>query len=167
MEQRFRWQGKEYAVKLERASETLRAAVDGREHEVRHIAARPGTLILELQGKLHRIAFARDSDSLLLTQGGAVYRLECVDPLHALRVLPHHEHGLEAPMPGLVRLVAVEVGDAVQSGQTLVVVEAMKMEIRVTAPEASRVVKISCRVGDQVERGQVLVELDSTGDSKQ
>ena len=70
-------------------------------------------------------------------------------------------------MPGLVRLVAVEAGASVQRGQTLVVLEAMKMEIRITAPEPSRVVKISCRVGDQVERGQVLVELDSIGDSKQ
>jgi 3-methylcrotonyl-CoA carboxylase alpha subunit len=167
IEQRFRWQGKEYTVKLEHATESLRAEVDGRAHELRRIAAPEGTLILELQGKLHRIAFARDSDSLLLTQGGAAYRLERVDPLRAPRVLQHHEHGLEAPMPGLVRLVAVEAGASVQRGQTLVVVEAMKMEIRITAPGPSRIVKISCRVGDQVERGQVLVELDSIGDSKQ
>jgi len=135
--------------------------VDGREHELRRIPAQEGTLVLELQGKLHPIAYARDSDCLLLAHGGMAYRLESVDPLLALRVLHHHEHGLEAPMPGLVRLVAVEVGDAVQRGQTLVVVEAMKMEIRITAPEPSRVVKIHCLVGDQVERGQVLVDLDS------
>ncbi|MCI0567132.1 MAG: hypothetical protein L0Z52_02940 [Acidobacteria bacterium] len=167
MEHRFRWQGKAYCVSLVRAPESMRAQVDGREHRLRRIPAQEGSLILEIDGKLHRIPFARDSDCLHLAQGGVAYRLKSVDPLRATRTLHHHEHGLEAPMPGQVRLVAVEVGEAVQRGQTLLVVEAMKMEIRITAPEPSRVVKIHCLAGDQVERGQVLVELDSIGDNNQ
>ncbi len=167
MEHRFRYQGKDYRVSLERAPESTSAQVDGREHRLRRFPTREGTLILEIDGQLHRISFARDSGCLLLAQGGVAYRLESVDPLSALRISHHHEHGLEAPMPGQVRLVAVKVGETVQRGQTLVVVEAMKMEIRITAPEPSRVVKIHHRAGDQVERGQVLVELDSTGGSDQ
>jgi 3-methylcrotonyl-CoA carboxylase alpha subunit len=161
MEYRFRWLGKEYAVILEPGPESIRASVDGREQRLRPLPAPEGTLILEIEGKRHRIPFAHDKDSLHLARGGVSYRLERVDPMRSLRVLHHHEHGLEAPMPGLVRLVAVEMGAVVQRGQTLVVVEAMKMEIRITAPEPSRVVKIHCRLGEQVERGQVLVELDS------
>ncbi|PYQ14688.1 MAG: hypothetical protein DMH00_01155 [Acidobacteria bacterium] len=66
-------------------------------------------------------------------------------------------------MPGLVRRVAVVAGETVRRGQTLVVLEAMKMEIRITAPEQARVIKLHCGAGDQVDRGQVLVDLDATG----
>jgi acetyl/propionyl-CoA carboxylase alpha subunit len=161
MEHRFRCQGVEFTVSLGDAPESLHARVDGRDHRARFISTQEGILILEIDGQQQRICFARDGDDWLLAQHGIAYRLEKVDPLRTLRVLQHHEHGLEAPMPGLVRLVAVELGEVVQRGQTLVVVEAMKMEIRITAPEPSRVVKIHCRLGEQVERGQILVDLES------
>jgi len=54
------------------------------------------------------------------------------------------------------------VGDAVALGQTLVILEAMKMEIRVPAPHAGRVAAISVREGQVVDRGQALVELAHT-----
>ena len=66
MEHRFRWQGKDYCVSLVRAPESMRAQVDGREHRLRRIPSQQGILILEIDGKLHRIPFARDSDRLHL-----------------------------------------------------------------------------------------------------
>ena len=68
--------------------------------------------------------------------------------------------GLTAPMPGQVRSVEVEPGQAVKKGQTLVVVEAMKMEMRVPAPRDGTVKRLLVKPGDTVERGQVLVELE-------
>jgi propionyl-CoA carboxylase alpha chain len=68
--------------------------------------------------------------------------------------------GQLAPMPGAIRVVAVEVGDQVSAGQTLVIMEAMKMEHTVTAPEAAVVSEVRCRVGDQVDNGEVLVVLE-------
>ncbi|MEM7340759.1 MAG: biotin carboxylase N-terminal domain-containing protein [Actinomycetota bacterium] len=69
--------------------------------------------------------------------------------------------GQLAPMPGAVRVVGVTVGDVVEPGQTLVVIEAMKMEHTVTAPEAATVTDVRCAVGDQVDNGAVLVVLDA------
>ena len=66
---------------------------------------------------------------------------------------------LTAQMPGLVVDVLVNVDDDVQSGQTLVILEAMKMEIRVNAPSEGRIKRIMVNQGDIVERGQLLVEL--------
>ena len=68
--------------------------------------------------------------------------------------------GQVAPMPGAVRVVAVEVGSEVAAGQTLVVMEAMKMEHTIAAPAAGVVTEVRCAVGDQVDNGQVLVVLD-------
>ncbi len=69
--------------------------------------------------------------------------------------------GLVAPMPGKVVSVHVEPGDDVESGQLLMIVEAMKMEHRVTAPHAGAVVDVRARSGDQVSGGDLLVVLDS------
>jgi len=67
--------------------------------------------------------------------------------------------GLSSPMPGSVLSVAVAPGDVVVEGQLLVVVEAMKMEHRVTAPHGGRVSDVRVAVGDQV-RGELLVVLE-------
>ncbi len=65
-----------------------------------------------------------------------------------------------APMPGLVVRVNVEVGDHVQAGQGLVVMEAMKMENELRATSAGRVKSIAATPGTAVEKGTILVELE-------
>jgi biotin carboxyl carrier protein len=73
-----------------------------------------------------------------------------------------HEHAsdLGAPMPGVVRSVNVAEGEAVKKGQTLLTVEAMKMEIRIQAPRDGIVGKLFIKPGQTVEREQVLIEID-------
>jgi acetyl-CoA carboxylase biotin carboxylase subunit len=66
---------------------------------------------------------------------------------------------LEAAMPGLVRSVLVREGDSVEKGQALVLLEAMKMEIRVAAPHAGKVIEVLVAAGETVDRGQRLIEL--------
>ena len=73
----------------------------------------------------------------------------------------HHAAGeLTAPMPGQVRVVNVSEGDTVTKGQTLLVLEAMKMEIRVQAPFDGVVQSLTVKVGQTVEREQILVKMD-------
>lgn len=66
---------------------------------------------------------------------------------------------LEAAMPAQVRAVLVKEGDSVDMGQTLALLEAMKMEIRVSAPHAGKVAKVLIVEGQVVERGQQLFDL--------
>lgn len=68
---------------------------------------------------------------------------------------------LAAPMPGLIRGVNIRAGDAIAQGQTLLVMEAMKMEIRIQAPRAGRVKTVFVEPGQTVEREQVLIELEA------
>lgn len=67
---------------------------------------------------------------------------------------------LTAAMDGQVVAVMTRQGDRVEGGATLVVLEAMKMEMRVVAPFPGRVRTVSCAPGDVVERGRVLVDLE-------
>lgn len=71
-----------------------------------------------------------------------------------------HASELAAPMPGLVRSVNVEQGASVSKGQTLLVLEAMKMEIRIHAPREGVIQKLWVRQGQTVEREQVLIEIE-------
>ncbi len=68
---------------------------------------------------------------------------------------------LAAPMPGKVVKVAVAAGESVAKGQDLVVLEAMKMEIKISAPAEGRVRAVNVAAGDPCEAGQVLVEMES------
>lgn len=70
---------------------------------------------------------------------------------------------IRAPMPGLVTAVPAEAGRAVARGDTLVVIEAMKMALPVKAPRAGRVSAVRCAPGDRVDPDTPLVELDTGG----
>jgi 3-methylcrotonyl-CoA carboxylase alpha subunit len=74
----------------------------------------------------------------------------------------HHAHGdgeLRAPMPGSVLLVPVAVGDAVEAGQTVVVLESMKMELALTAPVDGTVTELTVAVGDKVGRDETVARV--------
>ncbi len=64
---------------------------------------------------------------------------------------------VKAPMPGLVRAINANVGDAVAAKQGIVILEAMKMENELRVPRAGTVKEIRVKPGDKVEQGQVLV----------
>ena len=66
-----------------------------------------------------------------------------------------------APMPATVSAILVERGAAVEAGDTLVRLEAMKMELAIRAPAAGRVAAVGCRVGDLVQPGRPLVTLEA------
>ncbi|MCB9871310.1 MAG: acetyl-CoA carboxylase biotin carboxyl carrier protein subunit [Planctomycetes bacterium] len=67
---------------------------------------------------------------------------------------------IKASMPGVVIDVAVAVGDAVEDGQTLLVLEAMKMQNPIQAEGAGKVVKVHVAPGDTIANGTALVDLD-------
>jgi methylmalonyl-CoA carboxyltransferase small subunit len=65
-----------------------------------------------------------------------------------------------SPFAGVVSSVSVQVGQAIQCGDVLMVLEAMKMETVITAPLAGKIARICANVGDGVQKGQVLVEFE-------
>ena len=70
------------------------------------------------------------------------------------------EEGASTPMPGKIVDVKVKVGDAVKKGQTVLVLEAMKMENDIVAPEDGTVASINAAVGSAVEAGETIATLN-------
>ena len=67
-------------------------------------------------------------------------------------------HTVDAPLPGTIKQVCVSVGQEIAAGDTVVVMEAMKMENNITAEFGGKVTAVKVAVGDQVQSGQALVE---------
>ena len=74
---------------------------------------------------------------------------------------------LTAPMPGKVTKLSVKEGELVEKGQTLVVMEAMKMEYRLEAPRMTRVKSVHCKEGEQVGLGVTLVRFEEESKDKE
>jgi len=92
---------------------------------------------------------------------GENFTLTVLDARSARRKSVAGAGDLTAQMPGQVVNVLVEAGQAVTRGQTLVILEAMKMEIRVAAPGDGVVKRLLVTKGQVVERGQLLLEFES------
>jgi len=117
---------------------------------------------------------AKCSSAVATTRGrytlwldGFRYEVEALDERsRAIRELagaaagPSGPAPLVAPMPGMIVRVAVQVGDVVQAGQGLVVMEAMKMENELRAGAAGTVKAVLAQPGVAVEKGAVLLELE-------
>lgn len=69
------------------------------------------------------------------------------------------EGALTAPMPGTILDLMVKVGQRVREGQALMVLEAMKMEHRITSPKSGEITRLHYGKGDRVDMGSVLVEI--------
>lgn len=69
-------------------------------------------------------------------------------------------NAIKAPMPGLVLEISVEVGQEVQEGDNLLILEAMKMENSFTSPRAGIIKSIAVNKGQAVDKGQLLIEFE-------
>ncbi|MFG2332138.1 acetyl/propionyl/methylcrotonyl-CoA carboxylase subunit alpha [Streptomyces sp. NPDC048604] len=124
----------------------------------RTVAAEGGLLTVELDGLTHTFACTPAPDGLWFGRDGDSWYVQDHDPVAA--ALSGARHGgadtLAAPMPGTVTVVKVAVGDEVEAGQSLLVVEAMKMEHVISAPHAGTVTELDVTPGTTVAMDQVL-----------
>src|SRR4051812_18265970 len=153
----YEYGGVNYEIRLQPLGEgRYRATIVDREIEVTAVPFDGGWL-LTLDGERLRVyAAARDRERWIQAEG-ETYPLSISS---RKRTSAASRSDLTAQMPGQVREVFAQPGDSVESGQTLLILEAMKMEIRVSAPAAGRVKRLLVHVGDLVERGQRLVEME-------
>jgi 3-methylcrotonyl-CoA carboxylase alpha subunit len=162
----FQYNHQDYTVEIERASQGYRARLNGQEYPLM-LVSKTGDSFSFLIGDHPVVAhMASDGPTIWVHVDGRTYMLTEIDG-EGQRKGPRRTetaHGGEssviAPMPGHVRTVEVAEGDAVAKGQTLLVLEAMKMEIRVQAPRSGHIRKLLAKAGQPVGREQVLAEIE-------
>ena len=102
----------------------------------------------------------REGDVLYLKWAGDLHAITRYDPIAAADASHNPQAGLTAPMNGSIVRVLVEVGQNVEAGAQLVVLEAMKMEHSVRANKAGVITAVHCREGEMVCEGVPLVEVE-------
>lgn len=119
----------------------------------------PGRVAGHIDGRPVAARFETDHDRLILRR--QCLRFDFIEDTGGEhRVSAEHEGHFRAPMPGHVLDVRVQVGQIVDKGAVLLVLEAMKMEHSLTAPWPAKVTEIKVQTGQRVEEGTDLIQLE-------
>jgi 3-methylcrotonyl-CoA carboxylase alpha subunit len=127
---------------------------------VANATCRDGTLSASFDGLVRRLRVRVDATRVLLHDGE---RRRVLERVPAFAFAASEQDGADrvtAPMPGRIVLVKAVIGAAVDAGQELLVMEAMKMELSLKAPRAATVAEIRAEVGDFVDADAVLVRFE-------
>lgn len=159
--------GRTERVSVERDGEHYEVRVGARGYRVEARALGAFVQSLIVDGEQHETAvFRTAAGRFRVGWSGRATEVEIVDPLVHLARSAHGEGGrqgrmtIAAYMPGRVVSVGVSVGDAVEPGQALVVLEAMKMQNEIQADRAGIVKTVHVTPGQAVEGGDPLLELE-------
>ena len=152
--------GATHAIKLEKQPDGSFLAVIGEEkYAVSAVQMPDKAWLLHIDGQRFVVHAASEKDMRFIHFEGVQYQLEKSTGRRKRTGAGSTPGSLKAEMPGQVIDVRVSEGDTVIAGQVLVVLEAMKMEIRLTAPYDGTVAKLLVSQGAVVDRGQLLVEV--------
>lgn len=149
-------------VELERAADSWKVTLDGQLVDADAVEISSNTLSLLLEGQSYDVRITQSADGLLKLQAGSQeFTAEIADP----RSWHGRKHGtldlkglqqVHAPMPGKVVRLLVRVGDKVEIGQGILVVEAMKMQNEIRSPKSGVVERLQVKEGQPVNAGDVL-----------
>jgi propionyl-CoA carboxylase alpha chain len=155
----LRWGDVETVVRYRAQRDGTFVVGDDRRAVVHHWT--PDAIDVEVDGERATARITLDGDHVHVTVGTSTASLELV-PRFTVPGPAETVGGFVAPMPGAVLDVRVEPGEAVTAGQTLVVLEAMKMEHHMAAPADGVVAEVRVAAGDQVANGALLLVFEPT-----
>lgn len=159
--------GRDHRLEVRQDKEGLHVRLDDREFQVDFFQVDPGLYSLLIGGRSFEIDLLEMEEALMVLVDGQPFRVEIQDDrerrLRAAAGKGEVRAGkrvVTAPMPGKVVKLLVRPGDAVQPGNGIIVVEAMKMENELKAPVAGTVKEIRVEEGKAVSGGEVLVVIE-------
>ena len=130
-------------------------------HDVTGARLADGELSARIDGAMHRFRASADANRVLVHDGQQRLRLDAVEVYRRQDDAgAATEHRIRAPMPGRVVLVQAKPGDAVHTGDVVLVIEAMKMELALKAPRDGVIAELRAQAGEFVEADAVLATLE-------
>ena len=156
---------KVYRVELQRSDEGWRCRLDGREISLDAVSGQDGVLSLLLGGKSYEIKLESFEAESSVVVGNQRFQASVRDPrsLRSRARAGATDQGvkkIKAPMPGKVVRLLAAIGSVVEEGQSVIVIEAMKMQNELKSPKSGVIRKISVQEGAAVEAGQALAEVE-------
>jgi biotin carboxyl carrier protein len=157
----YEYAGETYELDLSEHQEGYRAVLNGEIFDFQVINRSPGMVTLQFGSRVRTFYWAAEQQTRWVAHRGCTYLLQRPTAKQARRAQTRsRDAALRAPMPAQVRSVFVKNGDEVAMGETLLLLEAMKMEIKVQSPRAGRIQAVRVASGETVLRDQILLELE-------
>lgn len=162
---RFQVDGQQRTVVVEEAGDGLRVAVDDADAIIVDATSSgiPGLISMLVDGRPQRAYVTRRGQGLAVTVEGRTFVLHPAASARARGAVggaTDPAGQISAPLAGVVVEIRTPVGTEVKAGDTVVVVEAMKMQNEVQAREDGTVTAVHCEQGARVEKGDLLLEYD-------
>jgi biotin carboxyl carrier protein len=159
--------GQDHRLDVRRDTTGLHVRLDGREFRLDLLQVDPGLYSLLIDGRSYEIGVLELEEALMVLVDGQPFRVEIQDERRqrlrsaaARGEVAAGRRVVTAPMPGKVVRLLVRPGQAVRSGDGIIVVEAMKMENELKAPAAGTVKEVRVEEGKAVSGGDVLVVIE-------
>jgi geranyl-CoA carboxylase alpha subunit len=146
-------------LRVKPAGAAVEVTADGRTVTVELASQEGHELRYAIDGLTRRVLCVPDGDQVHLVRHAATFTFSEVSPWPSANAAVDPRLA-RAPVAGTVAAVSVAPGDLVEAGQPLVCVEAMKMEMWLTARSGGRVLAVHATLRESVEAGAVLVELE-------
>ena len=156
----FDYNSQLFPIDLILSGKSYSATIGDKTVDIEIIRVERGRLELRIDGERVTAYVSSDNAKRWVTVNGRTVVLTKSSGAKRSGAGQDHASELAAPMPGVVRSVNVGEGESVTKGQTLMVLEAMKMEIRIQAPFDGVVKSLVVKVGQTVEREQILIVLE-------
>ena len=165
MDYDFLVNGKPFNVSLEKKDDRYLASIGEKKIEVRAERISENTISLEMDGRVFTVHGAEVDGKHYIALRGYHIVVEDAGRTSAEKKVEddtseESDGTITTPMPGNIVKVLVSEDQTVEKGESLVIVESMKMENVLSAPASGVVKKIHVSAGDQTQFGQVLIELD-------
>lgn len=156
---------KVHRVELQKIENGWRCKLDGDEIQLDAVSTQDGVLSILLEGKSYEVKQETTGTEFNIVVGGVRFPAHVRDPrsLRSRRAADTGSEGVKkivAPMPGKVVRILAQAGTAVEQGQGVIVIEAMKMQNELKSPKKGIVRKLAVREGAAVEAGQSLAEVE-------
>jgi acetyl/propionyl-CoA carboxylase alpha subunit len=169
LEYEFTVAGEKHTVSLEGKPPNARIVIGGREYEVEWSNVPGGVISMIVDGESRTARIARRDGGLAVWVDGHRLDLDvgssADESVGSAGAHAGADGVIKAPMPGSVVKVLVEEGEEVSAGQSLVIVEAMKMENEVRSPIDGVVKAVNVAAGDSVGTTEAMIEVEP-GDSE-
>ncbi len=163
MEFQYEYAGKSYPVWIKKDGDGYKVEVEDAAFAVTSKEVKPGHFILKINGNPVKLSMVSEGSQRHIFFDGEVFKFTRAEgrkkKTGSYDALSPE---ITSPISGKIVKVDVEEGMMVEGGQTLLTIEAMKMEYQIKAPYAGEVEGCGFKMGDQVETGMVLVKMKKT-----